>query len=187
MQHHSVKVSVLLLITNSLVTLGPSVALPHISSPEDYCNEKYMYCVAVPSSGKPEPHEGDSPNHGVTIKLPDLQSDAWTYAHWDAALLESSQKAALNRLGILLDEHPHAEVSMKQTMLSGLVAYRIRLNYIDARPMTEEIVTAYRKPKDKSQGPGVIYEIGLECSQANYSTSISVLESLISTFRRTGD
>lgn len=187
MQYYSVRFNVLLLITNSLVMLGPKLALPRISRPEDYCNEKYMYCVTVPSSGKAEPHEGDSPNHGVTIKLPDPQSDAWTYAHWDAALLESSQKAALNRLGILLDEHPHAEVSIKPTMVSSMIAYRIRLNYIDVRPMIEELVIAYREPKDKSQGPGIIYEIGLQCSQTNYSTRVSVLESLISTFRRTRD
>ena len=186
MQYHSVKACTLLLITTSFVMAGPGPTPPRISRAQEYCNEKYMYCVTVPSSGKPEAHEGDAPSHGVTIKLPEPGGEAWTYAHWDAALLESPQKAALNRLGILLDEHPDAEVSMRQTMVASMLAYRIRLNYEDTRPMTEELIIAYRKPKNESQGPGIIYEIGLNCSQRSYSTSVSLFESLITTFRRIG-
>jgi hypothetical protein len=49
---------------------------------EEYCNEDYMYCVRVPHGGKLQPHEGDSPNHGATIDLPQHEGQAWTYAHW---------------------------------------------------------------------------------------------------------
>src|SRR5712692_2100909 len=189
MQHCPVKACTLLLITTSLAMAAlalPGPTPPSVSRPQEYCNEKYMYCVSMPSSGKPEAHEGDAPNHGVTIKLPESGNEAWTYAHWDAALLESSRKAALNRVEMLLDEHPNAEVIMRRTMIAGMSAYRIRLNYEDTRPMTEELIIAYLKTKNESQGPGTLYEIGLRCSQRSYSINVSVLEALISTFRRTG-
>lgn len=157
------------------------------SAIRQYCNEQYMYCVALPTSGKAEPHEGDAPNHGVTIKLQEPENEAWTYAHWDAALLGSSQKAALQRFEAFFGEHPTAEVSMAPAMIAGLSGYRIRVSYVDVRPVTEELVIAYSKPKDASQGPGIIYEIGLKCSQKSYPANASALESLIATFRRTGE
>ncbi len=190
MQHHSVKLCILLLVIGTslamLLVALPATTPTSFSAIQEYCNEQYMYCVSVPSSGKLEAHEGDAPNHGATIKLSEPGNEAWTYAHWDAALLRSSRKAALSRLEILLDKHPNAEAIMRRTMIAGMSAYRIRLNYDDTRPATEELIIAYCKPKNESQGPGTIYEIGLHCSQSSYSANVSVLEALLSTFRRIG-
>ncbi len=191
MQRHSLRLctvilagaaSTLLIAATHRITIQASD-----STIRQYCNEQYMYCVALPTSGKAEPHEGDAPNHGVTIKLQEPESEAWTYAHWDAALLGSSQKAALQRFELFFSEHPTAEVSMAPIMIAGLSAYRIRFIYVDIRPVTEELVIAYSKPKDASQGPGIIYEIGLKCSQKSYPANASTLDSLIATFRRTGE
>jgi hypothetical protein len=152
---------------------------------QEYCNAQYMYCVALPDSGKVQPHEGDAPNHGVTIKLPEPGGVAWTYAHWDAALLASPQKAALGQLEVVLNKHPNAEVNMKPTVVAGLPAYRIRLTYADIRPTIEEVIVAYRRPKDEPQGPGIIYEIGLNSSQIGYSVNVSTLDALARSFRQT--
>ena len=191
MQRHSVSLCTVILAIAAPFGL---VAATHRSTMQasdsairQYCNEQYMYCVTLPSSGKAEPHEGDAPNHGVTLKLQEPENEAWTYAHWDAALLGSSQKAALQRFKAFFSEHPTAEVSMAPIMIAGLSAYRIRFSYVDIRPVTEELVIAYSKPKDASQGPGIIYEIGLKCSQKSYAANASTLDSLIATFRRTGE
>jgi hypothetical protein len=190
MQHHSVKLCTLVLVVVTslamLVVVQPATTRLSLSAAQEYCNEQYTYCVTVPSSGKLEAHEGDAPNHGATIELSETGNKAWTYAHWDAALLGSSQKAALSRLEMLLDEHPNAEVIMRPTMVANMSAYRIRLSYEDTQPMTEELVISYCKPKNESQGPGTIYEIGLHCSQRSYAVNVSVLEALIYTFRRVG-
>ncbi len=190
MQHQAVKLCTLLLvIAASLAMLAvalPATSRPSFSGAQEYCNEQYMYCVTVPSSGRLEAHEGDAPNHGATIKLSEPGNEAWTYAHWDAALLRSSQRAALSRLEMLLDKHPNAEVIMRPTIIASMPAYRIRLNYGDTRLMTEELVIAYCNPKNESQGPGIIYEIGLHCTQRSYSVNVSVLEALLDTFRKIG-
>jgi hypothetical protein len=148
-----------------------------------YCNEQYLYCVNLPNLSKIEPHDGDAPNHGITITLSLPGNIAWTYAHWDAALLQSSRKVLLDRLKMINNEHSGAEVRVRATMLSGLPAYRIRINYMDTRPITEELVIAYRKPKNKSAGPGVVYEIGMKGTQGSYSANVATLNAFINTFR----
>jgi hypothetical protein len=141
--------------------------------------------VNVPIKGKVEPHTGDAPNHGVTIDLENPGDVAWTYAHWDAALLGSSQKAALDRLDILLEESPSGRANIAPTMLAGLSAYRIRLDYADKRPMSEDVVIAYRKAEKDSEGPGRVYEIGVKCRQATYPECAKVLDALVGTFQTT--
>ena len=157
------------------------------SRDQQYCNEQYTYCVNVPSVGDVERHEGDAPNHGITIRLSDPNARAWTYAHWDAALLGSSQKAAVGRLETLLEDHPKADASIAPTMLEDLTAYRIRLSYNDNGQMAEELIIAYHPPRDKTQGPGVLYEIGLSCPKDNYPRDSKILQTLVETFRRTGE
>ena len=119
MQRHSVRLRGLTLAAASIV-LATGAAKPQVpeSHAHKYCNAKYMYCVDVPSSGKTKPHEGDSPNHGVTVDLGD-SSYAWTYGEWDAALLGSSEKAALRRRRMLLDELPSAEAKIVQGTMDG--------------------------------------------------------------------
>jgi hypothetical protein len=189
MQHNPVKLSTLFLAASwpLLATVATARVQASGFGPQQYCNEQYMYCVSLPSSGRVEPHQGDAPNHGFKIDLLEPPNVAWSYTQWDAALLQSSQKAALYLLGILLDEHPSGEVSMRPAVIAGLSAYRIRFSYTDIRPMTEELVVAYRRPKDESKGPGIIYEIGLKCSQSSYSANISILDGLVGTFRRIGE
>lgn len=114
MQRHSVRLRGLTLAA-AFIVLASGTAKPQVpeSDAHKYCNAKYMYCVDLPPSGKTKPHEGDSPNHGVTVDLGD-SSYAWTYGEWDAALLGSSQKAALRRRRMLLDEHPGGEARIAQ-------------------------------------------------------------------------
>lgn len=150
---------------------------------QQYCNEQYRYCVTLPNVGKAELHEGDAPNHGVTIDLAAKQDLLWTYAAWDAALLEGSRKAALQRREIILREHHDAKIDVAPTKLGGLSAFHIRATYGGIKPMNEEIVIAYRKPKDKSKGTGIIYEIGLECVQSARASYVGIFKSFISAFR----
>ena len=151
---------------------------------QQYCNEKYRYCVDLPPSAKTEAHQGDAPNHGVTIELPD-SGKLWTYAHWDAALFEETEKAALDRIEIIFREHPDAEVNMARTILAGLSAYRIRFVYSRIQPTTEEIIIAYRKPKDKSKETGIIYEVGMKCTPSTYKVNMGTFESFVNTFQPT--
>lgn len=190
MQRHSVNLCAFVLAVASCWTLL-GAAQPFItrgSSPDtqQYCNEKYMYCTEFPSLGKARPHEGDSPNHGVSIDLAEPGDEAWTYAHWDAAMLGNIQKMALHRLEILLDEHNDARVSMAPAFLAGLPAYRIRLSYSGVPPTTEELIIAYRKPRGDSQETGIVYEVGLKCKESNFSANVGALESLVGTFRLVG-
>jgi hypothetical protein len=166
----------------------PGLAQPRRAQSVDsaagqYCNQQYAYCVSLPSSGKAEPHEGEAPNHGVTVDLPESGNQLWIYAHWDAALLKGSQEAAFQRLAIILHEHPDAEVSIVRSRMADLTAYRLRFNYSPRQPMVEQIVIAYREPKDESKDTGIIYEIGLQSTQASYASNARILSSFISTFR----
>ena len=191
MQLYSVKLCALIFAVGASIALlaaaKPAMLQTTGSGIQQYCNEQYGYCVSLPSSGMIEPHEGDAPNHGVSIKLPELENGAWTYAHWDAALLEGTRKVALRRLEISLLKHSNAQVRMAPTMLAGLHAYRIRLEYKETLPTIEELVIAYRKPRTESESPGIIYEIGLKCSKSSYPAGVSVLEALISSFKLTGN
>jgi hypothetical protein len=110
-------------------------------------------------------------------------NEAWTYAHWDAALLGNLQSAAKDRLGILRVKHPKSGVKMEPAFLAGLPAFRIRISYADSEPITEEVLIAYRKPEDK--GPGRIYEIGLKCGKERHSKYVKVFEALVKTFQIT--
>lgn len=150
-----------------------------------YCNENYMFCVDLPKLGKVVPHYSGTTNHGVEIELPQPESEVWVYAGWNAALLPSSRKVLINKLDMLRIDHPNAKISVRHTILSGVSAYRIKLRYQDTGPMIEEIVIEYRKPKNESAGPGVIYEIGLKGSQSNYSKNIAIFNAFIDTFRET--
>jgi hypothetical protein len=163
-----------------------SVAQPQRSGPagKQYCNEKYKYCVNVPDAANVEAHEGDSPNHGITIRLSDSGEETWTYAHWDAALLGSAQKVLVRRLEIILADDPTAEMAVASTTIAGLPAYRIRLSHSNGSQV-EEILIAYRKPQSPSQDPGIIYEIGLKCVQDHYLSEAKVFEILAATFRQT--
>jgi hypothetical protein len=152
---------------------------------QQYCNENYMFCVDLPELGKVVPHYSGTANHGVEIELPQPESEVWVYAGWDASLLQSSRKVLINKLDMLRIEHPNAKISVRHIVLSGISAYRIKLRYQDPVPMIEEIVIEYRKPKNESAGPGVIYEIGLKGSQNNYSNNIVIFNAFINTFRVT--
>ena len=188
MQRHSItfRISVFVAALASLfATLGGATTNSALPAVDQYCNEQYKYCVDIPPSGKVERHEGDSPNHGIAIKMPE-SGEAWTYAHWDAALLESPQKVLLRRLEIILADHPMAEVTIISAKMAGLPAYKVRFSYVKSRSLVEEIVIGYRKPKSPSLGPGIIYEVGLKCSEDRYPSDIKILESLANTFRQTG-
>jgi hypothetical protein len=163
---------------------APTDARALNSAAQQYCNDKYMYCVKVPPSGTAVQHEPDAPNHGVTVDLPQTGEEIWTYAHWDAALLDGSQKAAFERLEIIFTEHPDADVSIARAMLAELSAYRIRFRYTATQPMTEEIIIAYRKPKDQSKDTGIIYEIGMKSAQSTYKANAGTFKSFVDTFRQ---
>lgn len=165
-----------------LAVAAPGQTEVPVSAGQRYCNEEYLYCVNFPSTGSVVPHEGDSPNHGVTIALEGQGNEAWTYAHWDSALLGSPQKVAVERLGMLIKEHPNAEITIKPVMLAELRAYRIRCNYQDIRPMVEEVVIAHRGHQKKSKDVDLIYEIGLKCPRVDYSKYSGTLEAIVSTF-----
>jgi len=163
----------------------PGDAFASSSVLQQYCNDKYMYCVNIPRSGKAVPHEGDAPKHGITIQLPQTGEEIWTYAHWDAALLQGSQKAALRQIEIIFSEHPDTDVSMASTRLADLSAYHLRFSYAGLQPITEEIIIAYRKSKDQSKETGIIYEIGMKCASSTCKVSAATFESFVSTFRLT--
>lgn len=188
MQRHSIilRISAFVAAFASLfITQGGATVNSALPAADRYCNEQYKYCVDIPSSGKVEPHEGDSPNHGIAMKMPE-SGEVWTYAHWDAALLESPQRVLLRRLEIILADHPMADVTITSAKIAGLPAYKVRFSYVKSRALVEEIVIGYRKPQNASMGPGIIYEVGLKCSQDRYPSDIKILESLANTFRQTG-
>jgi hypothetical protein len=174
-----------LLVMGFIVNPAESQTVVSASGPstEQYCNETYAYCVNLPHSGKPKPHEGDAPNHGVTVDLQQPGNQVWTFAYWDAALAESPQKAMLNRLGILLEKHRDGTVSIEPTTLDGLPAYRIRLSYAAATRREQEIVVAYRTPADKSKDTGIIYEIGLDCDAPHCAQEARAFETFVASFR----
>jgi hypothetical protein len=163
--------------------ITPMMAQPSSAKTERYCNEQYAYCAVLPSLGKIEPHEDNAPNHGVSVALDEDGSEAWIYAHWDAALLDSSPKVVSDEVGILLDKYPKAEVQIKPSMLAGMAGYRSIVRYVDNGPRVEQLVIAYRKPEDESKGPGKIYESGLKCKQDECQKYAKTLDDLIGTFQ----
>jgi hypothetical protein len=150
---------------------------------KQYCNQAYMYCVELPSIGTVQPHLDDSPNHGVSIDLSAKGNEIWSYAHWDAVLLKSAQQAALLRLGLLLDEHPDAEINIKLTTLAGLSAFHILLTMPGTVPTMEEIVIAYAPPEDESKGPGIIYELGVKSETKASVPVIQEFHHFVDSFR----
>lgn len=185
MQRKAVKSLALILVFSMFVgrAASPRSPLAPSGGSRQYCNEKYKYCVDLPPSGKAEAHQGDAPNHGVTIVLPD-SGELWTYAQWDAALFEEAQKAALEQREIILRKHPDAGVTMTKTVLAGLSAYRMRFTYVDIQPMTEEIIIAYRKPRDQSKDTGIIYEVGMKCAPSACKANLGVFGAFVSTFQQ---
>ena len=150
---------------------------------KEYCNQTYMYCLELPSVGTVEPHLGDSPNHGVSIKLPADEGVVWSYAHWDAALLKSARQALTARIGLLIVEHPNAEIRIKPTKLARLPAFLITLAGEDNAPSRQVILVAYRAPQEESEGPGIIYEIGINCHGDACTDRIGDFEQVARTFR----
>lgn len=175
----------LFLAASSPFGLGVATARSRPKSDADeYCNQKYMFCVRIPRAGALQPHEGDAPNHGAAVNLPD-NSEAWANADWDAVLLGSSRKVLLDRLNMLYKEHPAAEFRIVPTTLAGIPAYHISLDDPNVMPVREEIVIAYSKPV-KPDDTGIIYEIGLRCSsQTGYAENIRSFDDLLVSFRLT--
>lgn len=151
---------------------------------DEYCNQKYMFCIHIPKGGALQPHEGDAPNHGAAVNLPD-NSEAWANADWDAALMGSSRKVLLDRLNMLFNEHPAAEFRIVPTTLARIPAYRISLDDPNLTPVREEIVIAYSKPV-KPADTGIVYEIGLRCSsRTGCAENIKSFDDLLFSFRLT--
>ena len=126
-----------------------------------------------------------APNHGITVRLPDVHSTAelriekenryiWINAEYNASD-DSSIKGTAEYYADVFVRDRHGKVTKHSTNLASLPATRLKVAYKSGNELViEELVIAQRA--------GIVYEIGLRTNGQSYAEDCRRFEQLMSGF-----